>query len=108
MCSLAVTSTAGSCNLRGRGGDWLHCPDIEGGCPFGPQPLPSSIRYSQATAGAPFVACLVWRKEERLMSTTWRALLLEVVYHGGEIGLLRDLYRATGSTSRRSRLAPIT
>ena len=28
----------------------------------------------------------------------------EVMHHGGELGLLRDLYRATGSTSRRSRL----
>jgi hypothetical protein len=32
----------------------------------------------------------------------------EVMHHGGEIGLLRDLYRATGSTSGRSRLVPTT
>ncbi len=30
----------------------------------------------------------------------------EVMHHGGEIGMLRDLYRASGSTSRHSRLAP--
>jgi hypothetical protein len=28
----------------------------------------------------------------------------EVAHHGGEIGLLRDLYRTTGATSRHSRL----
>jgi hypothetical protein len=28
----------------------------------------------------------------------------ETMYHGGEIGVLRDLYRATGATSRRDRL----
>ena len=30
----------------------------------------------------------------------------EVMHHGGEICLLRDLYRATGTTSRHSRLIP--
>jgi hypothetical protein len=30
----------------------------------------------------------------------------EVMHHGAEIGLLRDLYRATGATSRHSRLVP--
>jgi hypothetical protein len=30
----------------------------------------------------------------------------EVMHHGGEIGLLRDLYRATGATTRDSRLVP--
>ncbi len=30
----------------------------------------------------------------------------EVMHHGGEIGLLRDLYRATGAMSRHSRLRP--
>jgi DinB family protein len=30
----------------------------------------------------------------------------EVMHHGAEIGLLRDLYRATGATSRDSRLVP--
>jgi DinB superfamily len=32
----------------------------------------------------------------------------EVMHHGGEIGLLRDLYRATGATTRHSRLIPST
>ncbi len=32
----------------------------------------------------------------------------EVMHHGGEIGLLRDLYRATGTTTRQSRLVPAT
>ena len=30
----------------------------------------------------------------------------EAMHHGAEIGLLRDLYRATGATSRHSRLVP--
>ncbi|HJU02699.1 MAG TPA: DinB family protein [Actinomycetes bacterium] len=30
----------------------------------------------------------------------------EVMHHGAEIALLRDLYRATGATSRDSRLVP--
>jgi hypothetical protein len=30
----------------------------------------------------------------------------EVMHHGAEIGLLRDLYRATGATTRDSRLVP--
>jgi hypothetical protein len=30
----------------------------------------------------------------------------EVMHHGAEIALLRDLYRATGATSRNSRLVP--
>jgi len=30
----------------------------------------------------------------------------EVMHHGGEIGLLRDLYRATGATTRTTRLIP--
>ena len=30
----------------------------------------------------------------------------EAMHHGGEIGLLRDLYRATGATTRSSRLQP--
>jgi hypothetical protein len=30
----------------------------------------------------------------------------EVMHHGGEIGLLRDLYRATGVTTRYSKLVP--
>src|SRR6185437_9875690 len=30
----------------------------------------------------------------------------EVMHHGGEICLLRDLYRATGATTRQSRLMP--
>jgi DinB superfamily len=29
----------------------------------------------------------------------------ETVHHGGEIGVLRDLYRATGATSRHDRLS---
>jgi hypothetical protein len=29
----------------------------------------------------------------------------ETMHHGGEIGVLRDLYRATGATSRKDRLA---
>ena len=32
----------------------------------------------------------------------------EVMHHGGEICLLRDLYRASGATSRHSRLIPST
>ena len=32
----------------------------------------------------------------------------EVMHHGGEIGLLRDLYRAAGATTRHSRLIPST
>jgi hypothetical protein len=32
----------------------------------------------------------------------------EVMHHGGEIGLLRDLYRATGARTRHSRLIPST
>ena len=32
----------------------------------------------------------------------------EVMHHGGEIGLLRDLNRATGATTRHSRLIPST
>jgi len=32
----------------------------------------------------------------------------EVMHHGGEIGLLRDLYRATGATTRHSSLIPST
>ena len=28
----------------------------------------------------------------------------EVMHHGGEIGALRDLYRASGATSRHDRL----
>jgi hypothetical protein len=31
----------------------------------------------------------------------------EVMHHGGEICLLRDLYRATGATTRHSRLIPV-
>jgi hypothetical protein len=30
----------------------------------------------------------------------------EVMHHGAEICLLRDLYRATGATSRATRLVP--
>jgi hypothetical protein len=30
----------------------------------------------------------------------------EVMHHGAEICLLRDLYRATGATTRDSRLLP--
>jgi hypothetical protein len=30
----------------------------------------------------------------------------EVMHHGAEIALLRDLYRATGATTRDSRLVP--
>lgn len=32
----------------------------------------------------------------------------EVMHHGGEICLLRDLYRASGAMSRQSRLRPVT
>jgi hypothetical protein len=32
----------------------------------------------------------------------------EVMHHGGEIGLLRDLYRATAATTRHSRLIAST
>jgi hypothetical protein len=32
----------------------------------------------------------------------------EVMHHGAEIGLLRDLYRASGATTRGSRLVPRT
>jgi hypothetical protein len=28
------------------------------------------------------------------------------MHHGAEIGVLRDLYRATGATTRHSRLVP--
>jgi hypothetical protein len=31
----------------------------------------------------------------------------EVMHHGAEIALLRDLYRATGTTTRDSRLVPV-
>ncbi|HEY3009528.1 MAG TPA: DinB family protein [Micromonosporaceae bacterium] len=31
----------------------------------------------------------------------------EIIHHGGEIGVLRDLYRATGATTRRSTLVPV-
>jgi hypothetical protein len=30
----------------------------------------------------------------------------EIMHHGAEIGVLRDLYRATGATTRHSRLVP--
>lgn len=50
------------------------------------------------------------RKGGRYASDPMAALIVhinrEVMHHGGEICLLRDLYRATGATSRHSRLVP--
>lgn len=50
------------------------------------------------------------RKGGRYAKDPMAALIVhinrEVMHHGAEIGLLRDLYRATGSTTRDSRLLP--